>query len=232
MGKKPVKYIQGKYKPRHPEKYRGNIKDICYRSSFELEFMNWCDNTPSIIEWASEEIAIPYLKPTDNRIHTYYLDFWIKYISSEYEKDDDYWKLVVEKDYDNKQIEQIRLIKEEKSNIKPIIGDIEPPNPQLGKKNSLYLCKKTNNLYIKTEGSYKLDKNGKKIKKICKCLIEIKPHDQVTEPKLQKRITQTYKKKVLTWVVNDAKWKAAIKFAEKNGMEFKILTEKWLMNKR
>jgi hypothetical protein len=232
MAKKPVKYIQGKYKPRHPEKYRGNIKDICYRSSFELEFMNWCDNTPSIIEWASEEVAIPYLKPTDNRIHTYYLDFWIKYISNDYEKDDDYWKLVKENEYSEKEQVQIKKIKEGNSTIVPIMGDIEPPNPSIGKKNTLYLCKKTNNLYIKTEGAYKLDKNGNKIKIIKKCLIEIKPYDQTLEPKLQQRITASYKKKVMNYIINEAKWKYATAFAEKNGMEFKVLTEKWLLNKK
>ena len=40
--------------------------------------MKYCDSTPSILEWGSEEIAIPYRSPLDNRSHRYYPDFYIK----------------------------------------------------------------------------------------------------------------------------------------------------------
>ena len=40
--------------------------------------MKYCDTTPSILEWGSEEIAIPYRSPIDNRSHRYYPDFYIK----------------------------------------------------------------------------------------------------------------------------------------------------------
>jgi hypothetical protein len=32
----------------------------------------------NILEWGSEEIALPYLSPLDNRIHRYFPDFYIK----------------------------------------------------------------------------------------------------------------------------------------------------------
>jgi hypothetical protein len=40
--------------------------------------MKFCDQNENILEWSSEEIAIPYLSPIDGRIHRYYVDFWIK----------------------------------------------------------------------------------------------------------------------------------------------------------
>ena len=48
-------------------------------SSWELRFDQFLDNNPNIIEWASEEIVIPYIKPTDGKVHKYYPDFYIKY---------------------------------------------------------------------------------------------------------------------------------------------------------
>ena len=70
---------QGYYTPRHPEKYKGNVGKIRYMSSWELSFNQFLDNNPNILNWASEEIKIPYIKPTDGRIHHYYPDYWIKY---------------------------------------------------------------------------------------------------------------------------------------------------------
>jgi hypothetical protein len=68
----------GKFVPRHPAKYKGNISNIVYRSGYELKFMNWCDLNDSVIEWGSEEIVIPYRSPLDNRVHRYFVDFFIK----------------------------------------------------------------------------------------------------------------------------------------------------------
>lgn len=74
-----TKFIQGRYKPKHPEKYLGDINNIVYRSSWELKFNQFLDNNPNILKWGSEIIAIPYLKPTDNKIHKYYIDYIIVY---------------------------------------------------------------------------------------------------------------------------------------------------------
>ncbi len=40
--------------------------------------MKYCDTTPSILRWSSEEIAIPYKSPIDNRVHHYFPDFYVK----------------------------------------------------------------------------------------------------------------------------------------------------------
>ena len=64
---------------KHPEKYVGT-KVPTYRSSWEWSFMNFCDNNPSIIKWASEAINIPYRDPLTNKQTIYVPDFFIQYI--------------------------------------------------------------------------------------------------------------------------------------------------------
>ena len=73
-----TKFYQGKYKPKFPEKYEGDPTQIIYRSSWELKFFNWCDSNPSVINWCSEEIVIPYVCPTDGKVHRYFPDSRIK----------------------------------------------------------------------------------------------------------------------------------------------------------
>lgn len=72
------KHYQGTYKPKFPEKYKGNPTNIIYRSSWELKFFNWCDSNESVLKWSSEEIVIPYICPTDNKPHRYFPDAWIE----------------------------------------------------------------------------------------------------------------------------------------------------------
>lgn len=69
---------QGRYVPENPQKYRGDYRNIIYRSSYELKFMNWCDKNTEVLEWGSEEIAIPYRSPLDKKVHRYFPDFYLK----------------------------------------------------------------------------------------------------------------------------------------------------------
>tara|TARA_X000000368_G_C22953298_1_gene677598 strand:- start:699 stop:1145 length:447 start_codon:yes stop_codon:yes gene_type:complete len=69
---------KGKFIPKNPTKYLGDFNSIIYRSSYELKFMNWCDRSNSIVGWVSEEIAIPYRNPLDNKVHRYMVDFYIE----------------------------------------------------------------------------------------------------------------------------------------------------------
>ena len=68
----------GRYVPTNPKKYKGNPTTIYYRSLWERKFMVYCDKNPRILEWGSEEIIIPYLLPTDGKVHRYFPDFYIK----------------------------------------------------------------------------------------------------------------------------------------------------------
>lgn len=69
---------KGKFLPKNPKKYKGDPTNVIYRSLWELRVMKYLDDNPAIIEWSSEEIAIPYLCPTDNKWHRYYPDFVVK----------------------------------------------------------------------------------------------------------------------------------------------------------
>ena len=69
---------KGKYQPINPKKYKGDPTNIIYRSLWERKFMVYCDNNENILEWGSEELALPYRSPIDNKIHRYFPDFYIK----------------------------------------------------------------------------------------------------------------------------------------------------------
>ncbi|AGG54363.1 head completion protein [Cyanophage S-SSM6b] len=105
--------------------------------------MKWCDVTPTVTEWGSEEIIIPYISPVDGKRHRYFPDFYVK----------------------------------------------------VGKK---------------------------------KYIVEVKPFRQTLEPKTQKRVTKRYINEVVTFSVNQAKWKAAREFCKDNSLEFMLITEKEL----
>lgn len=138
-------YHQRKFKPRNPGKYKGDPTTIVNRSSWETKFCIWLDQNPSVLEWNSEEVVIPYICPTDNKMHRYFVDMFVK-------------------------------IKDKQGQVK-------------------------------------------------KYLVEIKPKAQTQPPKTQTRKTKRYIKEVMTWGKNQAKWKAAKRFAKLHDMEFLILTE-------
>jgi hypothetical protein len=138
-------FIKRKYQPIFPEKYAGDPTNIIMRSSWETRFACWCDRTPSIVKWSSEETVIPYRCPTDNRIHRYFVDFKIQ-------------------------------VKTKENSIK------------------IYL-------------------------------IEVKPYNQTLPPQYPGKKTQRYLVESLTFIKNQAKWKAAEEYSKDRGWEFKILTE-------
>ncbi len=70
--------IKSIYKPSYPQKYMGDPNNIICRSSWERHFCHWCDHTPDIVKWASEEFSIPYVSPKDGRVHRYYPDALIQ----------------------------------------------------------------------------------------------------------------------------------------------------------
>tara|TARA_X000001036_G_scaffold128714_1_gene121708 strand:- start:3328 stop:3768 length:441 start_codon:yes stop_codon:yes gene_type:complete len=73
------KSYSGKFKPKNYKKYKGDPTKIFYRSLWERRFMVYCDNNPKVLEWASEEVIIPYVSPLDKKVHRYFPDFSIKY---------------------------------------------------------------------------------------------------------------------------------------------------------
>ena len=139
---------KGYFKPRNPSKYKGDPTNIIYRSRWESKFMNYLDTHPDVLQWASEELIIPYRSPVDGKMHRYFPDFTVK-----------------------------------KRNPQGIIETL---------------------------------------------LVEIKPAVQTKEPIKKKTINKAYINEVMTWGVNQAKWKAAKEYCEERKWKFLILTEKEL----
>ena len=75
------KYAQGKFQLQNPDKYVGN-KTPTYRSSWEFVFMQFCDNNPSIVNWASEAVHINYRNPLTGKNTIYVPDFLITYVDA------------------------------------------------------------------------------------------------------------------------------------------------------
>ena len=140
-----TKTYKGKFTPKNPKKYKGNVDNIIWRSTWELKLFKYLDKNQNILEWSSEELSIPYRSPKDGRIHRYYPDVVVK---------------------------------------------------------------------VKTP-----DGNTKTM------MLEVKPSAQTKEPKVSKRKTQKYITEVMTWGVNQAKWKSAQEYCADRGWEFKLITE-------
>ena len=143
---------KGKFKPKNPKKYKGNPKNIIYRSLLERRFMVYLDNNPSVLKWSSEEIIIPYVSPLDNKVHRYFPDFYMKYRNNK------------------------KMIVEDLIEVKPF-NQTSPPNPKR-----------------------KLTKTGRKSKR--------------------------YINEVNNYIINDAKWKQAMKYCDARGWKWRIITEK------
>lgn len=137
---------KGKFRPKYPEKYKGDPTNIIYRSLWELKLMRYFDQHTGVLQWSSEEIIIPYRSPVDNRIHRYFPDFYVKMRTSE------------------------------------------------GQINTM--------------------------------LIEVKPAAQSKPPEKKDKLTRKYLTEVMTWGVNQAKWKAATEFCSDRNWQFKVMTEK------
>jgi len=72
---------RGIFTPQFPSKYTGEYP-IIYRSSWELEFMRYCDLHPEVMQWASEPQKIPYKNPLNGKQTVYVPDFLVTYMSS------------------------------------------------------------------------------------------------------------------------------------------------------
>ena len=86
------KWAQGIFKPKNPAKYVGHGSPR-YRSSWELTFMRFCDNNPSIINWASESIKIPYRNPLSGKSTVYVPDFLVVFVDNNQQKRAELWEV-------------------------------------------------------------------------------------------------------------------------------------------
>ena len=69
-----MKYYKGRYRVLNPEKYKGDLGNVVYRSHWEFKLFRWLDEGSHIKSWSSEEVIIPYRCKTDGKIHRYFVD--------------------------------------------------------------------------------------------------------------------------------------------------------------
>ena len=69
---------KGRFRPKNPQKYKGDPNNIIYRSTWEIKVMIYLDENPNVIWWGSEELPIPYISPVDKKRHRYFPDFIAK----------------------------------------------------------------------------------------------------------------------------------------------------------
>ena len=143
---------KGRFRPKNPEKYKGDPTKIRYRSLWELKVMRKFDDHPDIVEWQSEEIAIPYMNPVKGKTSRYFPDFVIK-------------KRIGENKYQMIMIE-----------VKPK-KQTAPPDPR-------------------------------------------KKHNTPTG-----RVSRRFLNEAATYAINEAKWKAAMRFCKERGWLFTLMTE-------
>jgi hypothetical protein len=75
------KFHRSMYLVKNKAKYIGRRAPIC-RSSWESTFCMFLDMHPSVLQWASEAIAIPYRDPLTNKEKRYFPDFFMVYVDT------------------------------------------------------------------------------------------------------------------------------------------------------
>ena len=56
-------------------------------------------------------------------------------------------------------------------------------------------------------------------------ILEVKPKSQAVAPKAKKRVTKQYIQEVMTYGINEAKWKAATEYCKDRKWKFMLITE-------
>jgi hypothetical protein len=77
MGKL-VRGYTGRFVPKNSSKYLGDPTNIIYRSLWERRVMVYLDDEDNILKWSSENVIVPYYSPVDQKMHKYYVDFYIE----------------------------------------------------------------------------------------------------------------------------------------------------------
>ena len=76
-----AKFHKGQYTVLNASKYSGKGTPV-FRSSWEQTFMQFCDNNPNVLAWASEPVRITYQHPLTGKLTSYVPDFIMTYIDS------------------------------------------------------------------------------------------------------------------------------------------------------
>ena len=53
--------------------------EINYKSGLERTCTRYCDMNIHVKKWSLEPFCVPYVSPVDNRVHRYFIDFFIEF---------------------------------------------------------------------------------------------------------------------------------------------------------
>jgi hypothetical protein len=87
-----LKFSKGGFSLKNPEKYVGTKMPI-YRSSWEMSVMLFCDNNPSVQQWSSESVKIPYRDPLTGKQTIYVPDFLVVYVDKNQKRHAELWEI-------------------------------------------------------------------------------------------------------------------------------------------
>ncbi len=87
-----LKFSQGLFKVKNPGKYVGS-REPTYRSGWEFTVMTFLDNNPSIQQWASEPVKIPYRDPLTGKQTVYVPDFLVVYLDKAQKNHAELWEV-------------------------------------------------------------------------------------------------------------------------------------------
>lgn len=78
--RKNSKFHQGVVDSHKLRKYFDSCKNepVIYRSGLEYQFIQFCENSPTVAKWASEVLKIPYYSRLDGKECNYYPDYVIE----------------------------------------------------------------------------------------------------------------------------------------------------------
>jgi len=78
--RKNSKWHQGIVDPKKLTKYYDSCKNepVIFRSGLEYQFIQFCENSPTVKKWASEVLSIKYYSRLDGKECNYYPDYVIE----------------------------------------------------------------------------------------------------------------------------------------------------------
>lgn len=65
----------------HMKSYKDG--EVNYKSRLELKAIKYADFNKFVVKWSLEPFAIKYIKPTDGKIHRYYVDMFLEFENGE-----------------------------------------------------------------------------------------------------------------------------------------------------
>lgn len=63
----------------HMKSFDPNENKVQYKSSLEKNAFRYADFNKFITKWSVEPFAIKYVKPTDGKVHRYYIDMYLEF---------------------------------------------------------------------------------------------------------------------------------------------------------